>query len=312
MKNIKHFVAMVICVLGLFLPMFSNAAQKEKDCALTLECEAAGTEISLYQITEGLEEEAYKLTSDFKGYCNKVKGLDELETLEAEGWRSLAGTLEECVLADKIKPHSKKKVGEKGTVTWTGLSRGLYLVVGTQTNDKYFRYTPSPMIIMLPKQTDAGSWDNHGVIKYNKFEKEELKKTTSIEVMKIWKDSENKKSRPSEVTIELLRDGKSYDTVKLNVKNNWKYQWSDLSSENRWTIREKDTSSSYRVEYSKTGNKVYVINHYKKTDISEKKDTPKKTKLPQTGQLWWPVPILAIIGFAVWMIGWMKRRTYVR
>lgn len=38
-------------------------------------------------------------------------------------------------------------------------------------------------------------------------------------------------------------------------------------------------------------------------------DTPgkEKDKLPQTGQLWWPVPILAIAGIGVFTIGWVRK-----
>ena len=34
--------------------------------------------------------------------------------------------------------------------------------------------------------------------------------------------------RPSEVVIELLKDGKLYDTVTLNEKNNWRHTWRGL------------------------------------------------------------------------------------
>ncbi len=36
--------------------------------------------------------------------------------------------------------------------------------------------------------------------------------------------------------------------------------------------------------------------------------TPKPT-LPQTGQLWWPVPVLAIAGAAFILFGWLRRRS---
>lgn len=32
------------------------------------------------------------------------------------------------------------------------------------------------------------------------------------------------------------------------------------------------------------------------------------SKLPQTGQLWWPVPFLALDGIIFLMIGWKTRR----
>ncbi|KIR03186.1 hypothetical protein P261_02001 [Lachnospiraceae bacterium TWA4] len=38
--------------------------------------------------------------------------------------------------------------------------------------------------------------------------------------------------------------------------------------------------------------------------------TPPKppSRLPQTGLLWWPVPILACAGLVLFMIGWIIKR----
>ena len=30
--------------------------------------------------------------------------------------------------------------------------------------------------------------------------------------------------------------------------------------------------------------------------------------LPQTGQLWWPVPLLAVAGLAMFLLGWVKQQ----
>jgi len=37
-------------------------------------------------------------------------------------------------------------------------------------------------------------------------------------------------------------------------------------------------------------------------------NTPDKQKLPQTGVLWWPVPILAVTGFAFLITGTFSRK----
>ena len=141
----------------------------------------------------------------------------------------------------------------------------------------------------------------------------------ALEVIKIWKDKGYKEKRPKEVTIELLRDGKNYEIVKLNTKNNWKYQWSNLSADYQWTVVEKGISDDYKVEYSKSGNKVYVINYYKEPEKTNKPNEPEKPKpsnppkaekLPQTGQMWWPVPILMVTGILFWLIGWTKSKIY--
>ena len=42
-------------------------------------------------------------------------------------------------------------------------------------------------------------------------------------------------------------------------------------------------------------------------DIPEE-TVPKGPGLPQTGVLWWPVPILACCGMGLFVIGWARRR----
>lgn len=44
------------------------------------------------------------------------------------------------------------------------------------------------------------------------------------------------------------------------------------------------------------------------TDIPDAAAPAKAAKLPQTGQLWWPVPVLAIAGVALFSIGWLRSR----
>ena len=316
MKMKKYLLAVLVCILGLLLPISVDAAEKNERYGLTLRCEVSGTEISLYQLTDGVERGSCRLITPFKKYESEIKGLDELDTLNSEGWRNLAVTLEETVAADRIKALSVQKVDENGRAVWENLNKGLYLILGSETKDKNYVYTPSPMLIEIPNQTESGVLQAHPVLKYNKIEKEPIKEAKNLEVIKVWKDSENKKNRPSEVTIELLKDGKAYKTVKLNKKNNWKYEWKNLSADHRWTIKEKNISSSYRVEYSKTGSQIYVINHYKTPETSEKPKPPKHSetekpkKLPQTGQMWWPVPVLMVTGILFWLIGWTKRKIY--
>ena len=41
------------------------------------------------------------------------------------------------------------------------------------------------------------------------------------------------------------------------------------------------------------------------TEPTNPTDTPR---LPQTGQLWWPVPILAMSGFVLLLLGWLRRK----
>ena len=316
MKNYKilknKLILFVICILSVFLPLcIKTNASEEISASLTLNYEAGKTEFFLYQIASFSENGKFEVTAPFDDYVKKINGLDRLEELDGEGWRTLANTLENCVLEKKIKPMDTKESDDKGSVSWINISKGLYLILGEQTKDEKYIYTPSPVLVTVPNRDADGAWDCHPVIVHNKLDKKEIGKKTSLEVVKVWKDSGNKEKRPSDVKINLYKDGKIYDTVTLNAKNNWKYKWKGLSADHKWTVGEKDVPEFYRVEYSKEGSKVYVINHYRTPDEVLYPDSPKPEKdktLPQTGQLWWPVPILAVLGMTAFLIGWIKRK----
>lgn len=171
-------------------------------------------------------------------------------------------------------------------------------------------------------------------------------KSTPVElsVVKVWDDEGQESDRPDSVTVELLRDGVSYATQTLTKSNNWRYTWTDLSSANEWTINEVGSpNAKYTVLTEKEGS-IYTVTNSHTVDIDDpdtplapdpgtdtppttiddpdvplspaeptepaQPDTPadKLKKLPQTGQLWWPVPILAVAGILCFSAGWLRSR----
>src|SRR5699024_9248628 len=51
---------------------------------------------------------------------------------------------------------------------------------------------------------------------------------TSVNVGKAWNDNNNVAKRPDSITINLLANGEKIDSVKLNAKNNWQADFTDL------------------------------------------------------------------------------------
>lgn len=310
-------ILFLIGILGVFLPLCVEAVASEgASPSLTLHYEAGKAEFSLYQVADFSETGEYEVIAPFEKYVSKIKGLGNLEEQESDGWRKLASTLENLVAEKKLRPTGTKESDSKGNLTWNNIPKGLYLVLGEQTKDSKYVYTPSPLLITVPNRDASGKWVSQVEINHSKLEKEEIEKKTSLKVVKIWEDSENKSKRPSQVKVNLYKDGKSYDTVTLNVKNNWKYEWTDLSVKYKWTVAEKNVPDSYKVEYSKEGKTIYIINEYEKPkedkkpekDKDKNKEKEKEKELPQAGQLWWPVPILAVLGLTAILIGWIKRK----
>ena len=306
-----------IAVLGVFLSFCVKVdAAGDAGQSLALHYEAGEAEFYLYQVADFSETGKFDVIAPFSKYCDKIKGLNDLENHDSDDWRKLASTLENLVVENRIKPTNTKKSDSKGNLTWKNIPRGLYLVLGEKTKDSKYIYTPSPILITVPNRDAAGNWDSQVEIEHNKLEKQSIDKKTSLKVVKIWKDSGYKEKRPSEIKVKLYRDEKSYDTVTLSKKNNWKYEWEGLSVEYKWTVTEENVPDSYQVEYSKEGTTVYIENEYKKPKKEkkpdkdkDKKDQEKQKELPQAGQLWWPVPILAVFGLTALLMGWMKRRT---
>ena len=120
--------------------------------------------------------------------------------------------------------------------------------------------------------------------------------TISRTVQKIWNDKGYENKRSESVTVSLLKNGETYDTQHLDETNSWKYAWTDLPKyddngrEISWSIKEKGVSG-YTASVEQNGYTFILTNSY------------DKPKLPQTGLLWWPVPLLAAGGILFIGIG---------
>ena len=115
--------------------------------------------------------------------------------------------------------------------------------------------------------------------------------TLTRRVQKRWDDAGYSSKRPVAVTVELLRNGQVYDTVTLTAAVNWQHTWENLpSKDSLWTVREI-VPPGYSVAFWQEGDTFILQNTY------------ERMKLPQTGQLWWPVPILALGGLALVALG---------
>ncbi len=289
------------------MPISVQAASgTEKMGSISLKYEKGSTTFSFFRVAEFSEKGNFKLEDDFSKY---QVTFDDLDTDE---WRKLAETFSGYVLRDKIASVHQEKTNAEGVCRWENVEKGLYLVMGESSKDEKYTYTPMPFLITVPNRNAKEEW-NLQVTADIKYEREE-RLEASRKVIKVWKDDKNKSSRPKEIAVELLRDGKVYQTVKLNEKNNWRHTWDSLPLGYSWKVVEKDVPKGYTVTSSREGDVFIVTNTYK-TEKKQPKPLNKTTeekdeKLIQAGVLWWPVPILAIGGVAAFFAGWVKRREY--
>ena len=120
-------------------------------------------------------------------------------------------------------------------------------------------------------------------------------------VLKVWDDEGYESKRPRSVQVTLLQNGTTYDTQTLSETNGWQYTWDGLPRSDKngkeisWTIREAAVSG-YASSVRQNGGTFVLTN------------TPEKQKLPQTGVLWWPVPVLVCGGLGFLIVGTLSRR----
>ena len=115
--------------------------------------------------------------------------------------------------------------------------------------------------------------------------------------------------------LKLEADGSStvVDSQILNQENQWSYTWENLSTEAQWSVVESKVPEGYYVSTDREESTIVVTNTAKQpvSDKKNTKDQSKKTeaKLPQTGQLWWPVLVLLLTGIICIIVGGSFSRT---
>lgn len=288
----RLLAALLTCAV---LLMAAGYAQTAQNYALTIHCAAdstalQGVSFSVYKVGSLVEGNVYEKAGAFAGYDY------ELNALDSEGWRELAMTLATYAQRDSIAPDASGKTNAQGDVKIEGLGAGLYLYVGAVHVQSGYQYEFETGIVRLPGE---GQKD---VLVTPKMQREKAG-PVDIAVRKDWADKGHEESRPKSVIVQLLRDGKVFETVELNADNSWRYEWIALEGGYEWRVAEKNAPGAYQDTYRRDGNTFIVINTYKTPG------TPSRdNKLPQTGLLWWPVPLLAGAGMLLCFAGWRKER----
>ena len=168
------------------------------------------------------------------------------------------------------------RTDENGTATCDGLPLGLYFVQQTNTVENYAPCTP--FLVTVPVVTDEGY-----VYNVNATPKTEVAKLTDITIKKVWNTDASSQATDS-VTVQLLRDGQVVETAILNQANNWQITYTDMPESDAYTIEEVDVPKGFTATYKQRGYVFTVTN---------------TSTLIQTGQLVWPIPVLAFAGIAL-------------
>ena len=269
MKRIICFVFLTLLCCLLPTTLFA----KSDFMNLVVNCPVSNMQVSLYRVAD----ENYNLVDSFSHYSIDLK----------QDVQGAANALENRILMDGIEADASNSSDSSYKASFSGLESGIYLVVGKEVFQDGVFYMLQVSLVSL-------SGDLSVDLKY-----ETSNKASRIHVLKVWK-KDNKKSRPKSIEVCLLRsDGIVVDKVILNSDNQWSNTWDNLSTLYTYRVMETSVPSGYKESCTREKDTIVLTNTGNFTDKVEKKDD----KLPNSGQLWWPVPVLLFVGLVLFGLG---------
>lgn len=301
-----------------------------------------GLKITLYKAADmtisGGGAVSYTLTDAFAQYEGQVGVELDVNHFDSSSWAASAKSVQSHVEGDAAEGNFESYSGEtdeNGAVSFSDLDQGLYLMLSsTYTGDTYASVESVPVFLTLPQiSKDETEWiyDASVTAKLKVTTKEE----TSVTVRKVWVGDDTAATasrRPSSITVELLNAAGTVEkTQVLSASNGWSYTWEHLAA-GKWSVRENPVPANYSVTYAEqataNGKTVTVTNSTPPGGVlgESREKTPTKTKkvkgssrqgdtasvqsaarLPQTGQLWWPVWVLSAAAAVLVLLGLILR-----
>lgn len=269
MKRIVCFVFLTLFCCLLPMTLFADSDFMN----LVVNCPVSNMQVSLYRVADV----NYNLVDAFSHYSIDLK----------QDVQGAANALENRILMDGIEADACVTSDSFGMASFSGLETGIYLVVGKEVFQDGVFYMPQVSLVSL-------SGDLSVDLKY-----ETSVKSSCIHVLKVWK-KDNKKSRPKSIEVCLLRsDGVVVDRVVLNSDNQWSTTWENLSTLYTYRVMETSVPSGYKESCTREKDTIVLTNTGNFMDKVEKKDEV----LPNSGQLWWPVPVLLFVGLVLFGLG---------
>ena len=239
-----------------------------------------------------------------------------------------AETYAAYAVRDHITPRVEGTTGEAGTLRIDGLPDGLYLIDGAAMEKDGNIYTPEPVLVPLSGAAQPGGGIPETVIKYSVKNVPKNPHGSgspggggtpetvsphysgtidlSLTVRKIWEDDGDTAKRPAKIRADLLKDGEKIAEAILSAENGWTYTFRHMDPAADYRIAE-EVPDGYTVSAVRDGTTFFITNYSGTYPngraslrfLSGNLKQPKTSgRLPQTGQPWRRIGILAVIGAA--------------
>ena len=173
----------------------------------------------------------------------------------------------------------------QGNALCTDLPLGLYFVKQAGSVEGFAPCTS--FLVTIPFATE-----NDFLYHVDASPKTDVVKLIDIVICKVWNTDEYTPISDY-VTVQLLRNETVVETAVLNDANNWQVLYADMPESDAYRIVEVDVPKGFIATYSQNGYIFTVTN---------------TASLPHTGQIIWPIPVFALAGILLLMLGFVILR----
>lgn len=277
------WLAIFICVL---LPAAALAAEQAEPFTVRAVFEGqlplAGMRFDAYRVADRSDDGTWSLKPRFKAYQPRL----EAPSGDGEAWAALARVLEKAALMEEAcLSDASAETDESGAAVFDALEPGLYLLSGQSVCVNRQIYTPSPLLLVCPVESEA---------------EPELTRSPELadySVRIVWDDEKTPEQRPKSLPVQLMCDGKAYGRpVLLSEEQGWRYTWSSLPTAHYWALAEQAVPGYLDAEVRKEGTAFRVT--YAAAQ-PEPEPQPEAEKIPEKGNHGWlAVPALMLTAAA--------------
>ncbi len=318
MKNhrIYKYTSAFLCLLVLSM-MFSlsvNASEK-KNCSINIECGKQNMQWFLYRIGDAMADGSIGYDELFSKYSLPEGPVSKEEI------KDLTFTFETYVNRNGFYPDQSGVADESGRVSFT-VDEGWYIAVpGKLRTDQKVYGSSSLLVCVSSLEIYSEDWGEEVTV-FPKIEEYPSGQLQKVVVIRFSWDSGNPPSK-GPIIVSVYQDGIKKEEIILDSSNDWIHVFTDIPYDSEWTAVQENTPEDKTTVYRKEPGyhpvdvvEVITIENHGRSPISQQVTTPAissenntvSEKLPQTGQLWWPVPWLSVSGILIFSLGYIKEK----
>ena len=288
-KRLAKTSALIMCALLLLAAAVPVSASADGSASPTLKYVLPDIEFRVYLAATPSGSGCYTPAAAYAGVSASFA------PKTAQDWVTLTDALV-AATASTAAPTASGKTDASGSLTFSGLAAGMYLVMGDSGSKNNVEYTPTPFVVTLTEGQALVCQVKHTETPVGPGN------TTTVTVRKVW--SRDKASvRPDAIVVQLLRDGEVYDTQVITAATSWRFTWVDLDADSTWTVNEDPVPPGYTVSISQRGRLFTITNTYKSPS-----DPPRTGDESNLG-MWAAVMAASLVCAGAAVLVYKKRRT---